>query len=70
MTIFEWRVEWFPKSGNAYDSLAEAYVKRGERELVIRNCRCALELDPKSANAEKMLAERSQAVNVVKKQGP
>jgi Tfp pilus assembly protein PilF len=44
-------VEEYPKSGNVYDSLADAYAKDGQKEQAIANYRKALEIDPKNQNA-------------------
>ena len=49
--IFKLNVEMFPKAGNTYDSLAEAYMNLNERELAISNYKKSLELDPKNTNA-------------------
>ena len=45
----------YPNSANTYDSLAEAYMKNGNRELAIENYRRSLELNPGNSNAKKML---------------
>jgi cytosine/adenosine deaminase-related metal-dependent hydrolase len=50
--IFKLNTETYPASANTYDSLAEAYMNNGERELAIKFYRRALEVDPKYANAE------------------
>ena len=44
-----------PKSGNAYDSLGEAYMTAGKNELALKNYRKSLELDPTNSNAEQMI---------------
>jgi pimeloyl-ACP methyl ester carboxylesterase len=49
--IFTLNVETFPKDGNAYDSLGEAYAASGNRELAIANYRKSLEFDPKNLHA-------------------
>jgi len=53
--IFKFVVSEYPESANAYDSLGEAYMKAGEKELAIRNYERSLELDSKNENAKKML---------------
>lgn len=53
--IFKLNVENFPESYNVYDSLGEAYMVGGQRELAIRNYRKSLELNPKNDNAVEML---------------
>jgi Tfp pilus assembly protein PilF len=52
--------EEYPKSGNAYDSLAEAYAKDGQKRLAIDNYRKSLELDSKNQNAIERLKELEQ----------
>ena len=49
--VFKMNVERFPASANAYDSLGEAYMKAGEKELAAANYRKAQELDPKNSKA-------------------
>lgn len=53
--IFKLNVESYPQSANAYDSLAEAYMVNGNKELAIRNYEKSLELNPANANAVVML---------------
>ena len=53
--IFKLNVEMFPQSSNVYDSLGEAYMLNGGKELAIKNYEKSLELDPKNTNAVDML---------------
>lgn len=53
--VFELNVEAFPEVANAYDSLAEGYMKQGRRQLAIKNYERSLELDPNNSNAKVML---------------
>lgn len=46
--VFKLNVGSFPKSFNAFDSLAEAYAAAGEKELAIRAYEKSLELNPQS----------------------
>ncbi len=46
-----------PQSASAWDSLAEAYLASGNRELAKTNFRKALEIDPKNRNAAEKLRE-------------
>lgn len=55
--IFKLNVEMFPQSGNAYDSLGEAYMTHGDKDLAIANYKKSLELDPKNTNATAKIAE-------------
>jgi CubicO group peptidase (beta-lactamase class C family) len=49
--VFELNIEAYPQDANGYDSLAEAYAKKGEKALAIKNYAKALELNPENANA-------------------
>jgi hypothetical protein len=51
LRIFQLNVEAYPRSSNAYDSLAEAYLNAGNRPLAIANYRKAIELDPDNRNS-------------------
>jgi CubicO group peptidase (beta-lactamase class C family) len=53
--VFKMNVEDYPNSSNAYDSLGEAYMAEGEKELSIRNYQRSLELNPANSNAAEML---------------
>jgi Flp pilus assembly protein TadD len=56
---FKLNVEFNPKSWNAYDSLAEAYMQAGEKELAIANYKKSLELNPGNTNATDALKKLS-----------
>jgi len=49
--VFRRNVEVYPQSSNVYDSLGEAYVKIGQKDLAIQNYEKSLQLDPKNQNA-------------------
>jgi tetratricopeptide (TPR) repeat protein len=53
--IFKLNAEVYPRSVNVYDSLAEAYMINGDKELAIKNYERSLELDPNNTNAVEML---------------
>jgi CubicO group peptidase (beta-lactamase class C family) len=55
LAIFKLNAEEYPKSGNVYDSLAEAYEKDGQKQLAIENYRKSVELDPNNQNAKDRL---------------
>jgi len=55
--IFKLVVYAFPYSSNAYDSLAEGYLKNGETNLAILNYEKSLKLDSQNTNAKMMLEE-------------
>lgn len=48
-------MEAYPQSGNAYDSLAEAYMDNGDTRLAVANYQKSLQLDPSNSNAVQML---------------
>jgi tetratricopeptide (TPR) repeat protein len=60
IAVFKLNTELFPGSANAYDCLAEAYLKKGDRKKAISLYRKALEVDPQFGNAERMLKELEQ----------
>jgi len=49
--IFKLNTDAFPDSWNAYDSLGEAYMEHGDKQLAIKNYRKSLELNPENKNA-------------------
>jgi uncharacterized membrane protein len=53
--IFQLNVEAYPRSGNTYDSLAEAYMDNGNKQQAIANYQRSIELNPGNRNAVKML---------------
>jgi tetratricopeptide (TPR) repeat protein len=55
--FFSFVVEEYPQSADAYDSLGEAYMTAGKKELAIENYRKSLELNPDNENAKKMLEQ-------------
>jgi len=59
--IFKLNAEAYPRSPNVYDSLGEAYMLNGEKELAARNYRRAVELNPQNTNAIEMLKKLGRA---------
>ena len=55
--IFKLAVETYPESYNTYDSLGEAYMDNGDKELAIKNYEKSIEINPKNANGIKMLTK-------------
>ena len=55
LEIFKLNVKLYPKSANAYDSLAEAYMKNRDNKNAIKNYKKSLELNPGNKNAVEML---------------
>jgi len=53
--VFQQNVQEYPQSANVYDSLGEAYMKAGEKDLAIANYEKSLQLDPKNQNAVEQL---------------
>lgn len=53
--ILQLNVQLHPQSWNVYDSLGEALMKNGEKELAIQNYTKSLDLNPKNSNATQML---------------
>lgn len=60
IAVFGLNVESFPKSGNAYDSLGEAYLKKGDKKLAIENYKKSVALDPSNENGKNVLKEISK----------
>jgi tetratricopeptide (TPR) repeat protein len=55
IAVFQLNVEDFPESFNVYDSLGEAYMVNGEKELAIKNYQKSLEPNPNNTNGVEML---------------
>jgi dienelactone hydrolase len=53
--ILKLNVAEYPQSFNTYDSLGEAYMNDGQRDLAIKNYKKSLELNPQNTNAVDML---------------
>ena len=53
--VFERTAQEYPQSANAYDSLGEAYMKAGQKDLAIVNYKKSLQLDPGNQNAVGLL---------------
>ncbi len=57
IVIFKFNLEMYPKYANGYDSLAEAYMAKGDKDLAIKNYARSLELNPKNTGAIEKLNE-------------
>jgi predicted alpha/beta superfamily hydrolase len=57
IAFFEYNISNFPNSANAYDSLGEAYMIKGEKAQAIENYKKSLKLDPNNQNAARMIRE-------------
>ncbi|MNY38870.1 Tetratricopeptide repeat protein [compost metagenome] len=53
--LFKINTLLYPNSGNAYDSLAEAYLANGDKKLAKENYQKALKLNPNNENAAKIV---------------
>lgn len=64
--IFQLNTEAYPKSGNVFDSLGEAYMNAGNKALAIANYRKSIELNPKNfvaiAILKKLGADRGRSL--------
>jgi glyoxylase-like metal-dependent hydrolase (beta-lactamase superfamily II) len=55
IAMFELYVELFPRSWNAYDSLAEGYYTKGDMQKALELYRKSLELNPNNDNGKKFI---------------
>ncbi|MBD3223682.1 MAG: serine hydrolase [Caldithrix sp.] len=60
--IFKLNVEAFPEAYNVYDSLGEAYMVKGNKELAVKNYAKSLQLNPDNSNAINMLAKINKSL--------
>ena len=58
--LFQLNVQLHPQSWNAYDSLGEAYMNDGKKQLAIENYKKSLELNPQNTNGKDMLKKLEQ----------
>jgi CubicO group peptidase (beta-lactamase class C family)/predicted transcriptional regulator YdeE len=67
LEVFQKNVKEYPQSSNAYDSLGEAYMKRGQNDLAIQNYEKSLQMNPDNRNAverlKKLRGEGDGAMN-------
>jgi len=55
--VFDLNTGTFPLSANAWDSLAEAIMAKGDHEMAIWYYRVSLKFDPESINAAQMIEQ-------------
>jgi CubicO group peptidase (beta-lactamase class C family) len=55
IALFKLNVEFYANAWNTYDSLAEAYMTNGDKDLAIANYKQSLELNPQNSNGREML---------------
>jgi tetratricopeptide (TPR) repeat protein len=58
--IFSYNIQRFPKSFNAHDSLAEAYMIKGDKEKAIKYYKLAVELNPGDTAYAKRVLQNSK----------
>jgi CubicO group peptidase (beta-lactamase class C family) len=63
LSVLKLGAELYPASGNAFDSLAEAYAVNGDKVRAIENYRRSLQLDPKNTNATRRLEKLGAPAN-------
>lgn len=57
IVVFEYNTKLFPKSGNVFDSLGEAYYNKGDWQNSLLNYNKALRLDPSNKGAREKIIE-------------
>lgn len=60
IALLKLNVEFYPNAWNVYDSLGEAYMTNGEKDLAIANYKKSLELNPQNSNGREMLKKLGQ----------
>ncbi len=60
--IFKHNTLLFPKDGNVYDSLGEAYYKQGDKANAMINYKKSLKLSPDSQNAKNIIAKLEKSL--------
>lgn len=60
--VFKLNVSNYPKSFNAYDSLADAYMVKGDTTSAVKNYEKSLELNPENQNAKEQLQKLKKDV--------
>ncbi len=60
ISIFTMNTIAYPNSFNAFDSLGEAYMNKGDKISAIKNYEKSLHLDPTNGNAEDMIKKLKQ----------
>lgn len=58
--IFTMNTFAFPKSANAFDSLGETYMNKGDKDLAIKHYEKSLQLNPNNGNAKDMIIKMKQ----------
>ncbi|HKP73283.1 MAG TPA: tetratricopeptide repeat protein, partial [Pyrinomonadaceae bacterium] len=63
--IFKLNAEAYPQAANTYDSLGEAYMLAGERELALQSYKKSVELNPQNTNAATIIKNLEQPAAAV-----
>lgn len=58
--MFSYNIQRFPKSFNAHDSLAEAYLTMGDKENAVKYYKLAIELNPGDSDYAKRVLQNSK----------
>jgi tetratricopeptide (TPR) repeat protein len=53
--VLQYNTLLFPKSGNVFDSLGEAYLTKGDHPNALKNYKRAVALDPANENAKNII---------------
>lgn len=57
IVVLKYNTTLFPTSGNAFDSLGEAYYNKGDKTKALLNYKRSLQLDPTNETAKKVIKE-------------
>lgn len=66
IAVLRLNVQIYPDSANALDSLGEAYMKSGQRDLAIENYRKSLDKNPDNDNAKEKLKQLNATAPITK----
>jgi pimeloyl-ACP methyl ester carboxylesterase len=61
LRFFSLNAEVYPDDANVYDSLAEAFAAKGDRDAALANYRKSLKMDPTNTNAAAWIAKLEKA---------
>ncbi len=63
IALLKLNIETYPDSYNAYDSMGEAYLLNGDKDLALQNYEKSLKLNPNNTNAEIMIKRIKDGIN-------
>jgi tetratricopeptide (TPR) repeat protein len=58
--VFTLNTELFPNAWNTWDSLADAYMKKGEKQIALGYFRKSIQLNPQNGYAKEMVESLSK----------